>query len=174
VVGDSCTTSADCGAAQVCYTAFPWSVGRGICTQQCGAVCNDCPNGSTCVAMPYSGGSLFCLRDCVPGTCAAGQQCLTIGGAAGCVPSCTATSCPPGQVCSSGQCTPNNADAGRCDLCYSGVGGGGGPLPDGGGGPGDPNTGGCGCQSASATGAAILFAMTFLFSRRARRAWPRR
>ncbi|HEY8211021.1 MAG TPA: hypothetical protein VIG99_26240 [Myxococcaceae bacterium] len=173
VVGDPCSTNADCGAAQVCYTAFPWSVGRGVCTQLCGAVCNDCPNGSTCVAMPYSGGSLFCLRDCVPGTCAAGQQCLNIGGAKGCVPSCTVTSCPPGQTCQAGQCTPNNADAGRCDLCYAGA-GGGGTLPDGGTGPGDPDSGGCGCQSAGATGAAILFAMTFLFTRRARRAWPRR
>ena len=73
-----------------------------------------------------------------------------------------------------GQCMPDNADAGSCDLCYAGVGGPGGTLPDGGVGPGDPDTGGCGCQSAGATGAAILFAMTFLLGRRARRAWPRR
>src|SRR5256885_8661700 len=61
-----------------------------------------------------------------------------------------------------------------CALPISGVGGGGGTLPDGGGGPGTPDTGGCGCQSAGATGAAILFAMTFLLSRRARRAGGRK
>jgi len=174
VVGDRCSTNADCGAAQTCYTSFPWAPGSGVCTQACGTACSACPNGSTCVAMPYSGGSLFCMRDCAPGTCAAGQQCLTIGGARGCVPTCTPTSCPPGQTCRQGQCTPDNADAGSCELCYAGVGGGGGTLPDGGQGPGDPDYGGCGCQSAGATGAAILLAMTFLLRRRARREWPRR
>lgn len=171
VVGDPCTTTADCGAAQICYTGFTWTTtGKGACTQPCGTVCSACPNGSTCVALPYSGGSLMCMRDCVPGSCAPGQQCLSLGGSRACVPSCTATSCPPGQTCQLGQCMPSAADAGTCDLCYAGVGGGGGTLPDGGGGPGPPDTGGCGCQSAGATGAAILFALAFLFTRRARRA----
>ncbi|HVE86789.1 MAG TPA: hypothetical protein VND93_28220, partial [Myxococcales bacterium] len=129
VIGDACTTSADCGAAQVCYTAFPWAPGKGVCTQPCGTVCSACPNGSTCVAMPYSGGSLFCVRDCVPGTCPATEQCLTIGGSRGCVPSCTVASCPVGYTCSLGQCTPTNFDAGSCELCWSGV---GGPGPGGG------------------------------------------
>jgi uncharacterized protein (TIGR03382 family) len=173
VIGDTCTSNADCGAAQVCYTGFTWTTtGKGVCTQPCGNVCSACPNGSTCVALPYSGGSLLCMRDCLPGTCAPGQQCLSIGGSRACVPSCTATSCPPGQTCQQGQCLPSNADGGTCDLCYAG-GSGGGTLPDGGTGPGNPDTGGCGCQSAGATGAAILFALAFLFTRRARQSWPR-
>ncbi|HYV49975.1 MAG TPA: MYXO-CTERM sorting domain-containing protein, partial [Myxococcaceae bacterium] len=173
VIGDPCTTTADCGAAQICYTGFTWTTtGKGVCTQPCGTVCSACPNGSACVALPYSGGSLLCMRDCVPGSCAPGQQCLSLGGSRACVPSCTATSCPPGQTCQLGQCMSSSADAGTCDLCYAG-GNGGGTLPDGGTGPGNPDPGGCGCQSAGATGAAILFALAFLLTRRARRAWPR-
>jgi uncharacterized protein (TIGR03382 family) len=70
-----------------------------------------------------------------------------------------------------GQCTPPAGPGGACPLCFAGV--GGGSLDGGGGGPQNPGEWYCGCQSAGATGAAILFAMTFLFSRRARRAWPR-
>lgn len=174
-IGDPCTADNQCGPVQFCAKGFPWAPTQGICTQGCSYSCAACPNGTNCIANPFAGGTLMCMRDCAEGTCQVGQQCLPIAGSRGCAPGCAASgTCPPSYTCEFGQCVPINRDGGTCELCYHGTPGGGGGGGGNDGGIGPPVEGGCGCASSGATSAVIALAILFLATRRARRAWPPR
>ncbi len=167
-IGDPCTVTAQCGIGQVCL--FLEGKELGICSQPCASACTACPGGSSC--HPFSNGELYCLRDCTPGSCAAGLQCGLLASGRACIPGCSSNEeCPVGSTCFGGQCTnPHGQDGGTCALC-----------PD----PNDPNqqpntgakdagtgvgssNGGCGC-TASPGALALLLPASLAFILRGRR-----
>ena len=160
-IGDPCTDTSQCGKGETCI-AINGST-TGVCSQSCATVCGACPSGTTCHPIGGSG-DLYCLRDCVTGTCPSGDQCEQLSTGNGCVPGCQSNSeCLVGDVCSGGECVTPAPDAG-CTPCSvdAGVpppsdGGSGG----GGGGGGGSSGGAFGCQSAPGGSPWAAFAWFF-------------
>jgi hypothetical protein len=170
-VGDLCTQSSQCGPEQFCLTFQGAS--SGVCSKNCGTACTTCAQGSSC--HPLADQNLYCLRDCVQGSCPPGYQCGLLPTGRACIPGCTSSSeCPVGTSCFQGQCTSGNQDGGTCALCPadSGVTGPPPPRPDAGAGPG--SSGGCGCASSPSAGWLGLPLVLLALGARTRRTGSRR
>jgi hypothetical protein len=172
-IGDNCTHDGQCGTGQQCLRFWEEAT-QGICAQACASACTACPAGSRCHPLLY--GDLYCLRDCVDGTCAIGQQCGYLLTGRACIPPCSEDAeCPVGTVCRQGACVNPLGDGGTCALCP-------GPAPvepDAGGGDAGAGGGGggglvCGCSSGGSGLLLALLGAAWLARSRRRRAPLRR
>lgn len=169
--GDVCTTDDTCGFGQTCIPLD--RRGTRLCSSGCGSGCQTCPPGSSCHPIELLGGQLFCLRNCVSGTCPIPLQCANLPTGRGCLPPCFVDSeCPVGTTCNGGECNNPMVDPdGGCGLLCTTEDGGvpiKPPRKDAGAGPG--GSGGCGCNSSPAS---LLFALMGLLLPRGR-LWRRR
>ncbi len=154
-IGTLCTQSSQCGLEQFCLT-FEGAGEVGICSKSCGTACTECGGDSSC--HPLADGNLYCLKDCVAGSCPAGYQCGLLPTGRACIPGCTENSqCPVGTTCFNGECSSGGQDGGTCALCPtdSGVTGPPPPKPDAGVGTGG-GSGGCGCGAAQGASASWI------------------
>jgi len=108
VVGERCSSGADCGAGYVCNTGIP----GGYCTRSCES--EACPSQSACYRFGSGeSSSRYCMATCTPpgggqGTCRAGVLCHQDASGGGyCHANCNdmaATFCGTGQCSGSGYC----------------------------------------------------------------------
>jgi len=110
-IGGVCAADTDCSTG-FCFTD-PWG---GYCTYLCGQ--GGCPDGSTCMKVPYSAFKI-CYKDCANSEeCRSDQYCDKDNLL--CMPNCESNPCGEGFVCdaSSGECVPAGSICTEgLDLC---------------------------------------------------------
>lgn len=181
-IGDPCTQDAQCGFGQTCFLN---GASQGVCTQNCATAAGACPAGTTCHPAGTNG-ELVCLRDCVTGSCASGEQCAELTTGRGCLPGCTSNGqCPVGDVCQSGECVLAAPPDAGCASCTQDAGSDAGtsdagtsdagtqkPPADAGTGPSSGGAFGCSAAGGAAAPLWVLLLGLGLLARKGR-AWRR-